>query len=269
MTDHALVSTTLGTVRGCIEDGLYVFRGVPYAAPPVGPARWQAAQPHPGWQGVRDATRYGPSAPQPWRPGGIPAIGRHGDPRPPWRIATSTSSSAGRARRLPSRSASILRTTPRRASRSSTGRPAATPALPQPCTTPTQRRLPARSRSMSSSRSSPTTSSAELTATAALPAHRGPRPRNRGMKSSVLAAACDDQHAPPGEAHDDADKDQRVHGQVGTAHQTRHASRDKRESAKRDHADCLSAQAARPCALPTAGVPSCAVPHRHRLRILP
>jgi carboxylesterase type B len=80
MTDHALVSTTLGTVRGCVEDGLYVFRGVPYAAPPVGPARWQAAQPHPGWRGVRDATRYGPSAPQPWRPEGIPAIGRHGEP---------------------------------------------------------------------------------------------------------------------------------------------------------------------------------------------
>jgi carboxylesterase type B len=80
MTDPALVRTTSGTVRGCVEDGLHVFRGVPYAAPPVGPMRWRAAQPHPGWPGVLDATRYGPSAPQPWRPEGIPAIGRHGEP---------------------------------------------------------------------------------------------------------------------------------------------------------------------------------------------
>jgi carboxylesterase type B len=70
----------LGTVRGCVEDGLCVFRGVPYAAPPVGPGRWKAARPHPGWGGVRDATGYGPSAPQPWQPGGLPPFGSHGEP---------------------------------------------------------------------------------------------------------------------------------------------------------------------------------------------
>jgi carboxylesterase type B len=80
MTDPALAGTTSGVVRGSAGDGLYVFRGVPYAAPPVGPARWRTARPHPGWPGERDATRYGPSAPQPWRPEGIPAIGRHGEP---------------------------------------------------------------------------------------------------------------------------------------------------------------------------------------------
>jgi carboxylesterase type B len=80
MTDSALVGTTSGTVRGTVEDGLHVFRGVPYAAPPVGAGRWRAAVPHPAWAGVRDATRYGPTAPQPWRPDGIPAIGRHGEP---------------------------------------------------------------------------------------------------------------------------------------------------------------------------------------------
>jgi carboxylesterase type B len=80
MTDPSLAGTTSGVVRGSVEDGLHVFRGVPYAAPPVGPARWRAARPHPGWQRERDATRYGPSAPQPWRPEGIPAIGRHGEP---------------------------------------------------------------------------------------------------------------------------------------------------------------------------------------------
>ncbi|HXW86967.1 MAG TPA: carboxylesterase family protein [Streptosporangiaceae bacterium] len=80
MTQPPLATTTLGIVRGCVEDGLCVFRGVPYAAPPVGPARWQAARPHPGWAGVRDATRYGASAPQPWRPDRLPVIGRHGEP---------------------------------------------------------------------------------------------------------------------------------------------------------------------------------------------
>jgi para-nitrobenzyl esterase len=80
MTELAITSTTSGTLRGRAEDGLCVFRGVPYAAPPVGAARWKAAQPHPGWDGVRDATEYGPSAPQPWLPGGLPPIGSHGQP---------------------------------------------------------------------------------------------------------------------------------------------------------------------------------------------
>jgi len=80
MTDQPIVDTTVGMVRGRAEDGLLAFRGIPYAAPPVGPARWRAARPHPGWTGVRDATGYGPSAPQPWMPGGSPVIGTHGDP---------------------------------------------------------------------------------------------------------------------------------------------------------------------------------------------
>lgn len=80
MTGPPITSTTSGSLRGCVEDGLCVFRGVPYAAPPAGRARWRAAQPHPGWDGVRDATRYGPSAPQPWQPGGLPPIGSHGQP---------------------------------------------------------------------------------------------------------------------------------------------------------------------------------------------
>ena len=80
MTDRPTVSSSLGTLRGCVEDGLRVFRGVPYAAPPVGAARWKAAAPHPGWEGVRDSAEYGPSAPQPWLPGGMPPVGSHGAP---------------------------------------------------------------------------------------------------------------------------------------------------------------------------------------------
>jgi para-nitrobenzyl esterase len=80
MTTAPTVSTTTGVLRGRVEEGLCVFRGVPYAAPPVGEGRWRAASPHQGWDGVREATAYGPSAPQPWQPGGLPVIGTHGDP---------------------------------------------------------------------------------------------------------------------------------------------------------------------------------------------
>src|SRR5215472_3005060 len=53
-----------GTVRGRWEDGLAVFRGIPFAQPPVGEARFAAPRPVRGWDGVRDAFEFGPSAPQ-------------------------------------------------------------------------------------------------------------------------------------------------------------------------------------------------------------
>jgi carboxylesterase type B len=80
MIGQVTVSTSIGTLRGCIEDGLCVYRGLPYAAPPIGAARWKVAQPHPGWDGVRDSAESGPSAPQPWLPGGMPPVGSHGAP---------------------------------------------------------------------------------------------------------------------------------------------------------------------------------------------
>ena len=54
-----------GTVRGVQEDGIFVFRGIPYAAPPVGKLRWQLPQPVTAWQGVRSASSSGPACPQP------------------------------------------------------------------------------------------------------------------------------------------------------------------------------------------------------------
>ncbi|MFI8500902.1 carboxylesterase/lipase family protein [Streptomyces sp. NPDC085524] len=78
--DHVLVDPPAGSLRGVVEDGLAVFRGVPYAAPPVGDLRWRAARPHPGWSGVRDATADGPSAPQMYREEGDPVLGGHGSP---------------------------------------------------------------------------------------------------------------------------------------------------------------------------------------------
>ena len=54
-----------GTVQGVQEEGAFVFRGIPYAAPPVGNLRWRPPQPAPPWQGVRSAASFGPACPQP------------------------------------------------------------------------------------------------------------------------------------------------------------------------------------------------------------
>jgi carboxylesterase type B len=61
------VSMSTGTVRGRWEDGVAVYRGVPFAAPPVGPRRFAAPQAAVPWEGVRDASRFGPPPPQPGR----------------------------------------------------------------------------------------------------------------------------------------------------------------------------------------------------------
>ncbi|MCQ4158422.1 carboxylesterase family protein [Roseomonas sp. GC11] len=56
-----VVTTPAGALRGTVEDGVRVFRGIPYAAPPVGALRWRAPQPAQPWEGVRDASRSGPA----------------------------------------------------------------------------------------------------------------------------------------------------------------------------------------------------------------
>jgi para-nitrobenzyl esterase len=61
------VRTSSGVVRGRWEDGVAVYRGVPFAAPPVGPRRFTAPQPAESWDGVRDASRFGSPPPQPGR----------------------------------------------------------------------------------------------------------------------------------------------------------------------------------------------------------
>lgn len=54
--------------------GPYVFKGIPYAAPPTGPLRWQEPQPPAVWQGVRDATQFGSACIQPPSVFHIPAM---------------------------------------------------------------------------------------------------------------------------------------------------------------------------------------------------
>ncbi|HVU16907.1 MAG TPA: carboxylesterase family protein [Candidatus Didemnitutus sp.] len=55
-----------GTLEGVIsgDDLVKTFKGVPYAAPPVGPLRWKPPQPVIPWSGVREASKYGPRAMQ-------------------------------------------------------------------------------------------------------------------------------------------------------------------------------------------------------------
>jgi para-nitrobenzyl esterase len=62
--DAPLVGTTSGPVVGTVEGGIEVFRGIPYAAPPIGEHRWLPPAPVEPWTEVRDATQFGPACPQ-------------------------------------------------------------------------------------------------------------------------------------------------------------------------------------------------------------
>ncbi len=50
-----------GMVQGTVEEGIAVFRGIPFAAPPTGDLRWKAPQPVVPWEGVLEAVRFAPS----------------------------------------------------------------------------------------------------------------------------------------------------------------------------------------------------------------
>ncbi len=59
-----IVRTSGGLVQGFVSRGVVQFRGIPYAAPPVGALRWHAPEPAAPWSGVLEATHYGPRCPQ-------------------------------------------------------------------------------------------------------------------------------------------------------------------------------------------------------------
>jgi para-nitrobenzyl esterase len=62
---NPIASTRSGEVRGREKNGALLFAGIPYAAPPTGERRFRPPGPPDAWSGVRDATRFGPAAPQP------------------------------------------------------------------------------------------------------------------------------------------------------------------------------------------------------------
>lgn len=60
-----IVESVCGKVRGEQIDGVYAWKGIPYAKPPVGSLRFRAPEKPESWTGIRDAVEFGPTAPQP------------------------------------------------------------------------------------------------------------------------------------------------------------------------------------------------------------
>src|SRR2546423_3110155 len=58
------VKTENGDLEGIDESGIKTFKGIPFAAPPVGNLRWREPQPVENWSGVRKADKFGPRAMQ-------------------------------------------------------------------------------------------------------------------------------------------------------------------------------------------------------------
>ena len=68
-----------GSISGTAANGVRIFKGIPYAAPPIGDLRWRPPQPAAGWSDMRAADAFGPDCPQtPYPPGSIYAA----PPRP-------------------------------------------------------------------------------------------------------------------------------------------------------------------------------------------
>jgi para-nitrobenzyl esterase len=61
---------TGGAIEGMVVEGVGVFKGIPFAAPPVGDLRWQVPRPVVPWQGIRSAREFAPACMQSWIPQG-------------------------------------------------------------------------------------------------------------------------------------------------------------------------------------------------------
>ena len=63
--DGPIVKAPAGSLQGRTDGDLRVFKGIPYALPPVGSARWRSPAPMPRWTGIRSAADFGPVCFQP------------------------------------------------------------------------------------------------------------------------------------------------------------------------------------------------------------
>ncbi|MEZ3159830.1 carboxylesterase family protein [Microbacterium sp. BWT-B31] len=101
MAAFPVVSVTTGAVRGTSAAGIDRFLGIPYAAPPVGERRFAPPAPPASWDGERDGTAYGPTAPQsPYRGGlerFLPTVAVPGDDILTVNVWTPADRSAGAA----------------------------------------------------------------------------------------------------------------------------------------------------------------------------
>ncbi|MBI9058301.1 MAG: carboxylesterase family protein [Labilibaculum sp.] len=50
-----------GIVQGTMKNGLRVFKGIPFAAPPIGELRWKSPRPAEKWKGIKQTTEYAPA----------------------------------------------------------------------------------------------------------------------------------------------------------------------------------------------------------------
>lgn len=75
-----VVDAPSGSVLGSTEGDLRVFKGIPYAQPPVQAMRWRPPAPLPKWKGVRTATEFGPACVQPQ--GKTPSVYSPAEPLP-------------------------------------------------------------------------------------------------------------------------------------------------------------------------------------------
>lgn len=64
-----------GTIQGTVTEDLTIYKGIPFAAPPIGDLRWKAPQPVEKWEGVKETITYAPAPMQ----GGNPASGKSED----------------------------------------------------------------------------------------------------------------------------------------------------------------------------------------------
>ena len=64
LTANDTVRVDSGLISGSVVDGVRSYKGIPFAAPPVGELRWKAPQPVAAWEGVRESKDFGLDCPQ-------------------------------------------------------------------------------------------------------------------------------------------------------------------------------------------------------------